>query len=165
MISAEQIQQIVAENESLQAEVLELNEILVIREEEIAELKKNASSDTELRSMMDLQLDELHLMQNRIGKHQRQAEGAEERELELYHELAQVTKLQQQYSELFQQYTYTIAQLEDIQAELAKVKKRNNMLQQIAVKIGELESNFENLTEERDTLKNKVDTLEKLQKT
>jgi chromosome segregation ATPase len=165
MISAEQIQQIVAENESLQAEVLELNEILVIREEEIAELKKNASSDTELRSMMDLQLDELHLMQNRIGKHQRQAEGAEERELELYHELAQVTKLQQQYSELFQQYTYTIAQLEDIQAELAKVKKRNNMLQQIAVKIGELESNFENLTEERETLKNKVDTLEKLQKT
>ena len=165
MISSEQIQQIVAENESLQAEVLELNEILVIREEEIAELKKNASSDTELRSMMDLQLDELHLMQNRIGKHQRQAEGAEERELELYHELTQVTKLQQQYSELFQQYTYTIAQLEDIQAELAKVKKRNSMLQQIAVKIGELESNFENLTEERDTLKNKVDTLEKLQKT
>jgi chromosome segregation ATPase len=165
MISAEQIQQIVTENESLQAEVQELNEILAIREEEIAELKKKASSDTELRSMMDLQLDELHLMQNRIGKHQRQAEGAEERELELYQELAQVTKLQQQYSELYQQYTYTVAQLEDIQAELAKVKKRNNMLQQIAVKIGELESNFENLTEERDTLKNKVDTLEKLQTT
>ena len=81
MISAEQIQQIVAENESLQAEVLELNEILVIREEEIAELKKNASSDTELRSMMDLQLDELHLMQNRIGKQQRQVLGAGKRPL------------------------------------------------------------------------------------
>ena len=70
--------------------------------------------------------------------------------------------MQQQYAELFQQYTYTVTQLDDIQQELAKTKKRNGMLQQIAVKIGEIESTLEIITLERDELKMKVAELEKL---
>jgi DNA repair exonuclease SbcCD ATPase subunit len=162
MLSAAQIQQLLVENEQLHIQLEELNYMLLQREQEITRLKENAAEDAELRSMIDMQLDELHLMQNRIGKQQRQAAGAEEREFELQQELTEFAKLQQQYNELFQQYTYTSTQLEDIQAELAKIRKRNNMLQQIAVRIGELESNMENITLERDELKAKLAELERL---
>jgi predicted nucleic acid-binding Zn-ribbon protein len=153
MLTPEQVQQIISDNNSLQAEV----------NEEIVELRKVASETAALRSMVDIHLEELQFMQNHIGKHQQKAAGAEERELELQQELTGAARLQQQYTELFQQYTYTSAQLEDVQQELAKLKKRNNMLQQIAVKIGEMESSMEMLTDERDHLQNKVALLEKLQ--
>ncbi|MEI7735052.1 MAG: hypothetical protein WCI49_06270, partial [Ferruginibacter sp.] len=106
MLSADQIQQLITENESLQVQVNDLNYILNEREEEIAALKKAASAAAELRSMVDTQLDDMQLMQNHIGKQQRQAMGAEERELELQEELTQAIKLQHQYNDLFQQYTY-----------------------------------------------------------
>lgn len=160
MLSPEQIQQLIAENESLQVQINDLNYILSEKEEEIALLKKAASAATELRSMLDSQLDELHLMQNRIGKQQRQAAGAEERELELQQELTQAIQLQHQYNDLFQQYTYVNTQLADVQEELAALKKRSNMLQKIVVQVGELESMVENLTMERDALKDKLLLLE-----
>ena len=163
MLSPVQIQQLMVENERLQVELQELNYILAQREHEIAALKANTASDAELRSLLDIQYDELQLMQNQIGKHQQKAAGAEEREFELQQELTQAVKLEHQYSDLFKQYTYTNAQLEDIQEELAKVKKRNNMLQQIAVTIGELESNMEIITQERDELKARLAELERLQ--
>lgn len=163
MLSATQIQQLIIENESLQVQLQDLNEVLAQREQEIAALKTNAASDAELRSLLDIQYDELQLMQNRIGKHQQKAAGAEEREFELQQELTQAVKLEQQYRDLFQQYTYINTQLEDVQAELAKVKKKNAMLQQIAVRIGEMESTLENMTLERDDLKARLTELEKLQ--
>jgi len=156
MLSEAQIQQLLVENEQLHVQLEELNYMLLQREQEITSLKENVAEDAELRSMIDMQLDELHFMQNRIGKQQQQAAGAEEREFELQQELTEFARLQQQYKDLFQQYTYTSTQLEDIQAELAKIKKRNNMLQQIAVRIGELESSMENITLERDELKAKL---------
>ena len=163
MLSEGQIQQLIGENERLQVEINDLNYMLSEREQEIAELKKYQSHETALRSMLDMQLDEMQLMQNRIGKHQQQAAGAEEREFELQQELTQAARMQQQYSELFQQYTYVNTQLDDVQQELLKVKKRNTMLQQIAVKIGEHESMLENITMERDELKEKLYQIEKLQ--
>ena len=163
MLSEAQIQQILAENERMQVQLEELNYILLLREQEITELKARVTDGAELRSTLDMQLEELQLMQNRIGKHQQKAAGAEEREFELQQELTQAVSVQREYKDLFQQYTYINTQLEDIQTELAKVKKRNNMLQQIAVKIGEMESNMENITMERDELKARLAELERLQ--
>ncbi len=163
MLSAAQIQQLMAENESLQVQLQDLEYILKEREQEIAELKAGNATDAELRSLLDIQYDELQLMQNRIGKHQQKAAGAEEREFELQQELTQAVKLEQQYRDLFKQYTYINTQLEDLQEELAKVKKKNAMLQQIAVRIGEMESTVENIAMERDDLKAKLAELEKLQ--
>ncbi|MBS1511121.1 MAG: hypothetical protein JST86_09785 [Bacteroidetes bacterium] len=162
MLSAEQIQQIVAENESLQVQLQEANFMLALREKQIAELKEKVAAGAELRSMVDMQLDELNYMQDHIGLQQRRAAGAEDRELELQHELTQAARLQKEYADLFQQYTYINTQLEDLQKEIAKLRKRNNMLQQIAVKIGEVESNMELLTMERDELKAKLSAMESL---
>ncbi len=160
MLSPAQIQQLIAENESLQVQINDLNYMLSEREEEIALLKKRASAATELRSTLDSQLDELHLMQNQIGHQQRKAAGAEERELELHQELTQAIQLQQQYNDLLKQYTYANTQLADMQEELASLKKRTGMLQKIVVQVGELESTVENLSMERDLLLEKLQLLE-----
>jgi chromosome segregation ATPase len=160
MLSPDQIQQLIKENKSLQKELQEVNYILEIKEQEMAELKKIAATTTEMRSMLDTRLDELEMMQNQIGKQQQRAEGAEDRELELQQELTAAIQLQHQYNDLFQQYNYVNTQLTDVQEELAAVKKKNKMLQQIAVQVGELESTLENLTLERNELKNKIYALE-----
>ena len=160
MLSADQIQQLIKENKGLKQELQEVKYILEIKEQEIEKHKKIAATTTEMRSLLDTRLDELEMMQNHIGKQQQRAEGAEDRELELQQELTAAIQLQHQYNDLFQQYTYVNTQLTDVQEELAAVKKKNKMLQQIAVQVGELESTLENLTLERDELKNKVYTLE-----
>ena len=92
MLSADQIQAIQVQNQSLQAEVQELNEILAIKEEELAELRKKGDENAALRSMVDIHLEELQFMQNRIGKHQQKAAGAEDREMELHQELTQADR-------------------------------------------------------------------------
>jgi chromosome segregation ATPase len=162
MLSPQQIQLLIAENENLQAEVQELNTILAIKKEEITALKKIALSNAELRSKMDMQLEELELLQYRISQQQQKAAGAEYRELELHQELTEAAKEHHQYTDLLRQYTYINTQLADVQEHVATLKKKNNMLQQIAVKIGEMESMVENLTLERDALQYKITALEKL---
>lgn len=163
MLTPEQIKQIIKENESLQVQVNDLNYMLAEKETELAAFRKAAAENAELKSMLDMQLDEIHQMQNRIGKQQQQAAGAEEREFELQQELTDAAKLYHQYTDLLQQYTYASTQLTDLQEQMAALKKRNNMLQQIAVKIGEMESTVELLTLERDELLYKIKELEKLQ--
>ena len=163
MLSAQQIQQLLSEYESLQAQLEEANEILALREEELAMVREHAAEAAALRSQLDIHLDELKMMQNFIGRQQQKAAGAEERELELQQEITAAIPVQHQYNDLLQQYNYIATQLTDIQEELASVKKKNNMLQKIAVQVGELESTVENLTLERDALQAKLDTLENIQ--
>jgi chromosome segregation ATPase len=164
MLSEGQIQILIAENEKLQAEVDELNEILAIKEEAIAALKKIAISNAEIRSKMDMQQEEIEILQKRIGQQKQKSAGAEQREFELHQELTAAAKEHHQYTDLLQQYTYINIQLADVQEQAATLKKRNNMLQQIAVKIGEMESMVETLTTERDALQYKITGLEKLQR-
>jgi chromosome segregation ATPase len=163
MLSEGQIQILIAENEKLQAEVEELNEILAIKEEAIAELKKIAISNAEIRSKMDMQQEEIEILQNRIGQQKQKSAGAEQREFELHQELTAGAKEHHQYTDLLQQFTYVNIQLNDVQEQVTTLKKRNNMLQQIAVKIGEMESMVESLTQEKEALQYKITQLEKLQ--
>ena len=160
MLTEDQLYRIITENESLQAQVKELNEILAEREDELELLKKNAGDIASLRSMLDMQLDEFHSMQNQIGDKQQQAEGAAERELELEQELTEAAQLQQLYNEVLQEYSYAQAQLNDSLEKLLELSKRNRHLQEIAGKIGEVESELANALSERDQLKARITLLE-----
>jgi hypothetical protein len=164
MLSEDQLYRLITENESLQLQVKELTEILSEREEELELLKKNADDVASLRSMLDGQLDELHSMQNEIGQKQQQVEGAAERELELEQELTEAAKLQQLFNDLLQEYAYSQAQLNDIQEQLLELNKRNRILQQIAGKVGEVESQLANTLLEKDELRARVALLENKQK-
>ena len=160
MLSEEQIKKLVSVNESLQAQMEDLNTVLNEREKELDILKKSIAEATILRSKLDVQLDEIHSIQNRLSEKQQQAKGAEEREIELQQELTEAARLQNQCNDLAKQYAYLHTQFTDIQSQLTEVNKRNLQLQQIAGRIGELESRLENTERERDDLKTRVTALE-----
>lgn len=162
-LNPQQLQQLLSENEALQAQVKELEEILELREEELQLLRVEAAASASLRSQLDLRLEEMASMQNQIGLQQRKTAGAEGREMELQQELVDSVRLLQQYNDLKKQFIYASTQLEDLQEELTSLKKKNNMLQGIAVQVGELESKVENLAFERDTLLEKLTALENIQ--
>ncbi|MFN8250814.1 MAG: hypothetical protein U0V75_02945 [Ferruginibacter sp.] len=163
MLNPQQIQQLLSENESLQTQVKELEEILALREEELELLREEAAGAATLRSQLDLRLEEMAGMQNQISLQQRKTAGAESREMELQQELVDSVQMLQQYNDLKKQFIYTSTQLEDMQGELSALKKKNMMLQGIAVQVGELESKVENLAFERDTLLEKLAALENIQ--
>ena len=160
MLSADQLNRLIKENEDLQAQVEELNMILSVREQELELMKKNPGEAAELRSMLDVHLDEFQAMQNQIGEKQRQVEGAAERELELEQELTGAAEFVQLYNELLQEYASSQAQLNDTQAQLLELDRRNRQLQEIAGRIGEVESKLYNSISERDELKERVALLE-----
>jgi hypothetical protein len=161
MLSQEQLKQLISENHSLQVQLEESNLILIEREEELELMKESASRVGELKSLLETRLDELHSMQNHIGEKEQEAEGAVERELELQQELTEAARLQQQYDELAREYTYLETRFNDIQEEVKALKSRNMLLQQIAVRIGELESHLANTVMERDELAARVGVLER----
>jgi phage gp16-like protein len=163
MLNEQQLQHLIKENEALQGQVKELEEILALREEELQLLRQQAAEAGALRSQLDLRLDELASMQNLIGQQQRKTAGAQIREIELQDELADSIQMLHQQKDLQQQYIYANTQLEDLQAALATLKKKNSTLQTIATHAAELESMVENLVFERDILLEKLAELEKIQ--
>jgi chromosome segregation ATPase len=163
MLSGEHVKQLVQENEYLQAQLEDINMVLTEREEELQLLKQNAIETAELRSRLDLQLEELHSMQNHLGEKEQQAEGAEEREFELQQELTEAAKLQQQYNEQVMHYTYIQTQLNDLLLRVEELNSRNLELQNIANKLGEVESELANTVIERDELKKQLTFYKDLQ--
>ncbi len=160
MLSAEQIKKLISANDSLQVQLDEANRILAARELEIEFLGTELADSTALRSKLDGQLDEIESIQNRLDKKQQDAKGAEEREIGLHQELTEMAQLNKEYNELLQDYAYLRSQYKDILAQIAALNERNFELQQVAGRIGELESNLANALLERDDLKNRVATLE-----
>jgi predicted nuclease with TOPRIM domain len=154
MLSAEQLQQLLTENENLQVQLQELAAILTEREEELGLLRENAAELRELRSRFDGQLDYMQSMQNTIGEKQRQVEGAWDREAELQEELVDAGRLQQEYIDLVKDYAYIKSCLDDLQVQYQQIIERNLDLENIARKAVELESRLANTVIERDELQN-----------
>jgi chromosome segregation ATPase len=160
MLSEEQIKKLVSANESLQIQLDDANAILAAREQEIDFLSNELADATALRSKLDGQQDEIESIQSRLGEKLQAAKGAEEREIELHQELSEMARLNKQYNELVQDYAYLSSRYNDVQAQLTALNERNFQLQQVAGRIGELESRLENTMLERDDLKNRVTALE-----
>ena len=160
MLSEEQIKKLISANDSLRVQLEDANAMLAAREQEIEFLNSELAAATALRSKLDGQRDEIESIQNRLGEKQLAVKGAEERELELHQELTEMALLNKQYNELIQDYAYLQSRFNDIQAQFNTVNERNFQLQQIASRIGELESALENTKLERDDLKSRVTTLE-----
>lgn len=129
MLSQEQINKLISENDYLRVQLKEANEMLALREEEIEILEQNAADITELRSQLEVQLNHAQSLQNIIGTKQQQAVGAANRERELEDELIDASKLLKQYSELQQQYTHLLTQNKDLEERLVEMNKRNEALE------------------------------------
>jgi chromosome segregation ATPase len=128
MLSQEQINKLISENEYLRVQLKELNEMLALREEEIEILEQNAGDITKLRSQLELQLNHEQSLHNIITTKQQQAVGAANRERDLEDELIDASKLLKQYGELQQQYTHLLIQNKDLEERLLEMNKRNEEL-------------------------------------
>ena len=131
MLTNEQIQKILSENDHLRVQLNEANEILALREEEIEILKQNDTDIAELRSQMEGQLNQAHSLQNIIGQKQKQAFGAAKREQELEDELIDASKLLHKYSDLKQHYTHLSIKINDLEEQLVVMNKRNETLENL----------------------------------
>jgi len=160
MLTEEQIKKLISANESLQVQLADANAILAAREQEIDFLSAELAESTALRSKLDGQLDEIESIRNRLGEKQQAAKGAEEREIELQHELTEMALLNRQYSELMQDYAYLQSQFKEMQARYLDLQQRSLQLEQAASRIGELESLLENSLQERDSLKERLRILQ-----
>lgn len=163
MLTTEQVKQLILENELLQVQLQEVNEVLFEREQELLLWKENNAETSNLQSRLDMQLDELQSMQNLIGLKQKQAEGAKERELQMYEELTESAELLRQYNELLQEHIYLQTQLAGLKLQVEDLKAGNLRLQKIADKIGELESQLANTVIEKNELKNALEYFKDLQ--
>ncbi|MBK8609186.1 MAG: hypothetical protein IPL84_04380 [Chitinophagaceae bacterium] len=160
MLTEAQIKKLISANESLQVQLDDANAVLAAREQEIEILIAELNDTTALRSKLDGQLGEIESMQNRLGEKQMAVEGAEVREVELHQELTEMAMLNKQYNELIQDYAYLQSQFKDARSQLTALLERNYNLEQVAGRIGELESRLEISLIERDDLKNRISVLE-----
>lgn len=162
MLSAEQIKKMISANKSLQIQLEDANAVLAVRDKEIEFLHNELAEATALRSKMEGWQEEIEGFQYLLYKKEQQAVGAVEREIGLQQELTELAGLNNTYNELLQDYAYLNSQLTDTQARLTALNERNFALQQIAGRIGEMESILENSIIEREELKNRITTLESL---
>lgn len=160
MISEDQLRKIISANESLQVQLDDANAVLAAREQEIDYLHNELSEAAALRSKLEGQMNEIESIQEQIYKKDQQAVGAIEREIELQHELTDYAKLNKEYNELIQDYAYLQSRFKDIQAQLTTLDARNFELEQVAGKVGELESMLGIIMLERDELKSRITELE-----
>ena len=160
MLSEEQIKKMVSANDSLRVQLADANATLAAREQEIDFLNTELAEAAALRSKLDGQQDEIESIQNRLNEKQQSARGAGERAFELHQELTGMAELNKDYSELLQDYAYLQSRFKDIQSQLTVLQQRNIELQQVAGRVGELESLLENSLLERDDLTNRLILLE-----
>ena len=160
MLSEQQIKQLLNENETLLAELKEANEILDIKEEELAMLKEEATNFAELQSLYQNRLNDLGVMQNYLGEKQQQAEGAAEREKELQEELTDAYGLKPEYDSLLQEYAALRSELNEAKLRLNELNDRNKILEQTAKKAAELQSELDVTIIEKETLQLRIQQLE-----
>jgi chromosome segregation ATPase len=129
MLTTEQIQKIITENEHLRIQLNEVNEILALREEEIEILKQHGDDIAALRSQLELQLIQTQSLENTIAKKQQQVLGGANREKELEDELIDASLLLKEYAELKQKYTHIVVQITDLENRVEELTKRNELLQ------------------------------------
>jgi dynactin complex subunit len=143
MLSNEQVQQLISENELLQIQLKDVNEMIEVREEELDLLRKTANHARELQSRLDANLYQIEQMQNRIGEDQRLAAGAARRESAMEIEMIGTLKMETEYYELKDQFASTKAALQDINREVSETKGLYARLAQLTTRVAELESNLE----------------------
>lgn len=161
MLSKDQVQQLVSENEHLQIQLQDLNEMISIREEELDILRLKAQRAVELQSKLEGTLNEMEQLQNFIGDKQQQAEGAARREANMENEIVQSIQIEQQYYEIRDQYNSTKAALADIHHEAEVAKQAYKDLADAHSKIAELQSRLDIEAEEKELLKYEMSKLQK----
>lgn len=153
MLTERQLQQIQAENEHLKLQLEEVNEIIAIREEELAIIRQKMQKATQLQSKLDMNLLEFEQMQNTIGEKQQEVEGNSIRLEELENELFRSIKMETNYYNILDENVSLQANLKDTNSELEEAASLYKKVRQLTKELTEAKSNLEIAQMEIDGLK------------
>ncbi len=131
------------ENDELQRQLTDLNYLIELREEELAELKNSSGIIAETQSKLERNLLEIEQMQNQIAIHRQQYIGAVKREASTEQELLESIETEKAYFTIREEFESAKNAITDLQLQMkdaAYLYKENIDLKS---KIAELESNLE----------------------
>jgi len=144
-----QINHLLAERESLKAQLEEYLYIIDTRDKEIEKLKRTLAEKIQFKSNFDNQEEQLQSLQDNIHQLKSHAEGM----MNLENMLSDSESTEEDANE---QQNYFQAQLAGLQERVNELTNRNLLLQQDASRIAELESLLEDAERERDELKERL---------
>ena len=159
MLSADEIQQLKSENELLQIQLDDITEMINIREEELAILRRKAAYTVELQSTLDGNLEEISQMQHFIGDQQKKMAGAAKREAAMENEIIQSLDMEKEFYNIKDKYTSAKAAITDLDNELAETSSLYRQLAASIARVAELESSLEIALMENDHLKERLEKL------
>lgn len=161
MLSEEQIQKLLSENEYLQVQLADLNETLEIRNEQVDVLRNKNRKMTEMQSTLDNNLEEFSYMQHFIGKQQQKEKKCLKQSEEIESELIETIEMEKQYYTIREQFNSSNAALADVNSQLDEIPALTRELASEKRKVSELESNLDILKEENDLLRYEIAKLKK----
>jgi hypothetical protein len=157
MLTPQQQEKLLVENKSLYIQLQDANYMLGERENELALLKNQMNATAAFNSEVNLQNDEVNSLKLQLNEAQQKTTAALSIQNEMQVDLKNADKEWAQYEALQKQYNHALMQLEDLQIEVNDLKTKNKVLQNIAVRIGEVESELSIVVEENNLLKAKIE--------
>ena len=142
------IRKLISENLALQLQLKEANELISIKDEELFLLRRLQAKGIEIKSLQDSKSGEVEVLKQRLVEEKQKATGAQKREKEMADELDDTLGIYTKYNDLQKEYTHTMIKLEDAQALIMELKNRNLQLEEIAKRVGILESELQLILEE-----------------
>jgi predicted nucleic acid-binding Zn-ribbon protein len=131
------------ENDELQRQLTDLNYLIELREEELAELKKSSGVIAETQSKLECNLLEIEQMQNHIAIHQQQYIGAVKREASTEQELLDSIETEKAYFTIREEFESAKNAITDLHHQLKDATYLYKENIDLKSKIAELESNLE----------------------
>lgn len=146
------------EKDDLTYRLNDLEYLIQVREEELAQLRSAAAGISELNSRISMNLLEMEQMQRLIGDQQHQAAGAARREASLEEELLLSVAQEKALYDLRQEFRSVTAELDFLTTEWQAATACQKELADARARIRQLESELELTTLDQGFLREELDT-------
>jgi hypothetical protein len=156
MQSEDYIKDLKKENEELQFQLKDLEYLIQLKEEELADLRRASQQVAELQSKIDQNLYQFEQMQLLISEEQKKLQGALKREASMEQELIDVIGIEKSYYEIKEEFNSTKTALHDITEQMNEAATIYQQWISLKKKVAELESNLEIVNLDNQFLKEEL---------
>jgi hypothetical protein len=140
MLSDDQVQQLKEDNEQLRLQLREVNELLAVREEELALLRSRTGKAAELQSKLENTLLEMDYLQHELGRQQQLYAGATRREANLEKEMLLSLQMEKEFLVIRDKFKSTRASLHELELEVQESAKLYKQIADLQTRIAEMDS-------------------------
>jgi len=128
-------------------------------EEKMIDLERKEQAFTETLSGLEVQLESVNALQNKIDLLQRQLEGAKGRESDLQQQLEQELSEKEQYLLMEKDYVKLQSEADELKRALQELGNRNRLSEQKLRRLTELESTLDATEYEKSDLRKTVEEI------